>query len=109
MNFKEAIFISLSSLRANRLRSLLTLLGIVIGVATVITVVSFISGLNDFVAQKVFNLGPDVFVLTRAPFIAVSIEDWIESQKRKILTLEDVEAIREACQDCKAVGASNNS
>ena len=62
MNFKEAVLISLASLRANRLRSLLTLLGIVIGVMTVITVVSFVSGLNEFVAEKIFNLGPDVFI-----------------------------------------------
>jgi peptidoglycan hydrolase CwlO-like protein len=50
MSFREAIFIALSSLRANRLRSLLTLLGIVIGVMTVIAVVSFISGLNEDLA-----------------------------------------------------------
>src|SRR5262249_62141296 len=60
MNFREAVLIALSSLRANRLRSLLTLLGIVIGVMAVIAVVLIIFGLNDFVAGKIFNLGPDV-------------------------------------------------
>src|SRR5262245_21458721 len=82
MNLVESILIALSSLRANRLRSLLTLLGIVIGVTTVITVVSFISGLNDYVEQRVFNLGPDVFIITRAPQVIVSFEDWLESQRR---------------------------
>ena len=86
MSFREAIRLALSSLRANRLRSLLTLLGIVIGVMTVIAVVSFISGLNDYVAQKIFNLGPDVFIINRTAFVTMSVEDFVESQKRKIFT-----------------------
>jgi putative ABC transport system permease protein len=109
MNFREAILIALSSLRANRLRSLLTLLGIVIGVMTVITVVSFISGLNDYVAQKIFNLGPDVFIVNRTAFVTLSVDDFIESQKRKNLYLEDMEAVREACANCRSVGGSVNT
>ena len=109
MNFREAILIALSSLRANRLRSLLTLLGIVIGVMTVIAVVSFISGLNDYVAQKIFNLGPDVFIINRTAFVTMSVEDFIESQKRKNLYLEDMEAVRQACTDCRSVGGSVNA
>src|SRR5437867_8045376 len=106
MNFSEAILIALMSLRANRLRSMLTLLGIVIGVMTVITVVSFIYGLNDYVAQKIFNLGPDVFTVTRVPAVITSLDDFIESQKRKNLYMEDMEAVRRNCTECKAVGAS---
>src|ERR1041385_7277632 len=105
MNFVESILISLASLRANRLRSLLTLLGIVIGVSTVITVVSFISGLNDYVEQKIFNLGPDVFILSRAPAVITSLDDWLEAQKRKTITLDDMEAVRQGCGQCKSVGA----
>jgi putative ABC transport system permease protein len=108
MNFREAILLALSSLRANRLRSLLTLLGIVIGVMTVIAVVSFISGLNDYVAQRIFNLGPDVFLVNRMPFVTVSVEDFVESQKRKNLSLEDLEAVRRACLLCRSVGGSVN-
>jgi putative ABC transport system permease protein len=104
MNFTEAIFIALSSLRANRLRSVLTLLGIVIGVTAVIAVISFISGLNDYVAERIFNLGPDVFTVTRQPAVITSIEDFIDSQRRKSLTLEDMEAVREFCSDCRSVG-----
>src|SRR6478672_7280884 len=109
MSFREAIRLALSSLRANRLRSLLTLLGIVIGVMTVIAVVSFISGLNDYVAQKIFNLGPDVFLINRTAFVTMSVEDFIESQKRKNLYLEDMEAVRKACTDCRSVGGSVNA
>jgi len=106
MNFSEAILIALMSLRANRLRSMPTLLGIVIGVMTVIAVVSFISGLNDYVAQKIFNLGPDVFTVTRISQVITSFEDFLEAQKRKNLVLDDMEAVRQACTECKAVGAS---
>jgi putative ABC transport system permease protein len=105
MNFVESILIALSSLRANRLRSLLTLLGIVIGVTTVITVVSFISGLNDYVQQKIFNLGPDVFIVTRASQVITSIDDWLENQKHKMILLSDMEAIRQGCSSCKSLGA----
>jgi putative ABC transport system permease protein len=105
MNFSEAILVALSSLRANRLRSILTLLGIVIGVAAVISVVSVISGLNDYVAQRIFNLGPDVFTVTRQPAVIMSIEDFMDAQRRKNITLPDMEAVREFCTDCRTVGA----
>src|SRR5262247_1442433 len=106
MNFAEAVFIAFSSLRANRLRSLLTLLGIVIGVMAVIAVVSIISGLNDYVAGKIFNLGPDVLTITRTQPVITSLDDWVENQKHKNLTMDDMEAIRSACANCKMVGAS---
>src|SRR4051795_10659708 len=97
MNFVEAVLISLSSLRANRLRSLLTLLGIVIGVMTVIAVVSIISGLNDYVAGKIFNLGPDVVTVSRMSPVITSFDEWIENQKRKSIYITDMEAIQASC------------
>ena len=109
MNFAEAVLIALSSLRANRLRSLLTLLGIVIGVMAVIAVVSIISGLNDYVAGKIFNLGPDVITVTRMSPVITSLDEFIENQRRKNLYISDVDAIRAACTDCKAVGATVNA
>jgi putative ABC transport system permease protein len=109
MRLREAIFISLYSLRSNRLRSILTLLGVVIGVMTVVTVVSFISGLNAYVSEKIFTLGPDVFVVTRTPLVTVSIEDWIETEKRRNLDLADADAIRQACDDCVSVGVTSNA
>jgi putative ABC transport system permease protein len=109
MNFAEAVLIALSSLRANRLRSLLTLLGIVIGVMSVIAVVSIISGLNDYVASKIFNLGPDVLTVSRMSPVITSFDDWIENQKRKDLHLQDMDAIQAVCANCKAIGAAVNA
>src|SRR5262245_908470 len=108
MNFFEAISVALASLRANRLRSLLTLLGIVIGVMVVIAVISIISGLNDYVAGKIFNLGPDVITVSRMSSVIRLIDEWSENQRRRNLYVTDMEAILAACSDCKSVGALVN-
>ena len=65
MNISEAMRIALQSLWANKLRSVLTLLGVVIGVSSVIAVVTFVNGINSYVAEKVFNLGADVFIVNK--------------------------------------------
>ena len=106
MNFSEAVAISASSLWAHKLRSALTLIGVVIGVAAVIAVVSLVNGANQYVATRVFRLGADVFGLAKTPSIVTNIQDWIEFQKRKRLTYDDFEAVRNLCQRCKEVGAS---
>ena len=104
MSFTEAVKIAASSLWSHKLRSVLTLLGVVIGVMSVIAVVSVINGLNAYVAEKIFNLGADVFLVNRGPIIPLNIDDFLETQKRKKLTLEDFEAVRENCRtDRKSV------
>ena len=106
MNLSEAVVISASSLWAHKLRSVLTLIGVVIGVAAVIAVVSLINGANQYVATKVFRLGADVFGLSRQPSIITNVDEWLEFQKRKRITYDDYEAIRDLCKSCKLVGAS---
>ena len=106
MNLSEAVAISASSLWAHKLRSILTLIGVVIGVAAVIAVVSLINGANQYVATRVFRLGADVFGLSKQPSIVTNVDDWLEFQKRKRLTYDDFEAVRELCKSCKEIGAS---
>jgi len=106
MSTLEAIRIALQSLWANKLRSALTLLGVVIGVAAVIAVVTFTSGINGYVAQKIFNLGADVFLISKVSPVITNIDQFLEGQKRKDVTIEDYEAVRDACQHCAVVGAS---
>jgi putative ABC transport system permease protein len=106
MNPTEAIRIALHSLWANKLRSSLTLLGVVIGVAAVIAVVTFVNGINGYVAEKIFNLGADVFLISKVSPVITNIDQLLESQKRKDLTMEDFYAVREACRTCTMVGAS---
>ena len=109
MSFGEAVEIAAASLWTHKLRSILTLLGVVIGVTSVIAVVSFINGLNSYVAEKVFNLGADVFLVNRGPIIATNIDDVLETEKRKKFTLEDFGAVREGCRSCADVGAATRT
>src|ERR1700691_516950 len=105
MNTLEAIRIALQSLWANKLRSVLTLLGVVIGVAAVITVVTFVSGINDYVAHKIFNLGADVFIVSKMSAVETNVDHFLAAEKRKNLILEDYQAVADACRDCEYVGA----
>ncbi len=106
MNIVEAMRIALQSLWANKLRSVLTLLGVVIGVSSVIAVVTFVNGINGYVAQKVFNLGADVFIFGKSKNVITNVDDYLAGLNRKNFTLEDYEAVREQCKTCKMVGAS---
>jgi len=106
MHFLEGLRIALLSLWANKLRSALTLLGVVIGVAAVIAVVTFVNGINGYVAEKIFNLGADVFIISKVSPVITNIDQFLEGQRRKELTLEDYEAVRDGCRHCAMVGAS---
>jgi putative ABC transport system permease protein len=105
MNITEAIRISLLSLWANKLRSVLTLLGIVIGVAAVIAVVTFVNGINGYVAERIFRLGADVFIVGKMSAVVTNADQFIEGQKRKDLTMDDFRAVAEGCVHCTSVGA----
>jgi putative ABC transport system permease protein len=106
MHFTEAVAIATSSLWAHKLRSILTLIGVVIGVTSVIAVVSLINGANQYVATRVFRLGADVFGLSKQPSIITNVDDFLEFQKRKRITYDDFEAIKQLCQSCQDVGAA---
>ena len=106
MNFAEGIRIALQSLWANKLRSVLTLLGVVIGVAAVIAVVTFVSGINGYVAEKIFNLGADVFIISKVSPVITNVDQLLEGEKRKDLTMEDYDAVANACKHCTMIGAS---
>jgi putative ABC transport system permease protein len=89
---RESVKMALDTLRANKLRSGLTILGIVIGVTTVIAISSIISGLNNRVADIADSLGSNVLLVTRLPFAFG--RPTTEQLTRKYLTLEDALALR---------------
>src|SRR5271156_6511622 len=109
MHLSESIRIALRSLWANKLRSVLTLLGVVIGIASVIAVVTFVSGINDYVAKKIFNLGADVFLIFKVSPAVTNVDHFLEGEKRKDLTLEDYQAVVDGCRHCELVGASTRN
>ena len=105
MGFREAVKIALQSLWANKMRSILTLIGVVIGVASVIMIVTMINGANKYVATKVYGYGADVFTASKMPQVIMSGEEWLRYQKRKNLKLEDYRAVAEECTACILTGA----
>ncbi len=105
MPFAEAVRIAVASLRTNKLRSFLTVLGILIGVSSVIAVVAIINGLDLYVAERVLELGTKSFTVQKFPDIITSASQWIEMQRRRDVSIADVEAVRRGCSSCSEVGA----
>ena len=105
MEFKEAVNLALQSLWANKLRSVLTLLGVVIGVASVIAVVTLVNGANMFVLQKFSSYGADVFTVTKAPSFTSDVDEYMKMAKRKNLLFSDYKYVEENCRHCVGMGA----
>ena len=106
MNIAEAIRIALQSLWVNKLRSVLTLLGVVIGVSSVIAVVTFVNGINAYVAEKVFTFGADVIIISKMPGGPISADEYLEGLRRKDIKLDDFKALQEECTACRYVGGA---
>ena len=95
-----------SALRAHKMRASLTMLGLTMGVATLITVMTIVQGANVYVEQKIANLGTNVFQLARTPFAVTDFNIIIKALKYKKIELGDMRAIADKCAACEQVGAS---
>ena len=93
MNLRESTGIALGALRANKMRSFLTLLGTIIGVMSVIAVLSVVEGLNRFVSQKLLNAGANAFWVDSYGFVT-SQEQWDLVKNNPVVTLDDADALR---------------
>jgi putative ABC transport system permease protein len=105
----EAFRVATGSLRANKLRTALTLMGIVVGVTAVIAVVTIIKGLDQTVAQTFSSQGSTVFTVSKVPAVVTSREDFIKFNRRKDVTHEDAAAIARLCPSCWRVGIAGNA
>ena len=92
MSYEELLRVALRAIRAHKLRSFLTLLGIIIGVTTIVGVVGIITGLNTYVQEKVIVLAPDMYVVTRFGIIR-SREEFLQAIKRPQLTWEEYQRL----------------
>ena len=106
--FRESFRLALLSLRMNKLRTFLTLLGVIVGVTSVIAVVTIISGLDKTVANAFSSQGSTVFSVSKRPLVITSREDFIKFNKRKDVTREDAEVIGRSCATCSRVGIAAN-
>ena len=104
----ESFLVAASSLRQNKLRTALTLVGIIVGVTAVIAVVTIIKGLDQTVAQTFSSQGSTVFTISKRPRVITSREDFIKFNKRKDITEEDAEAIFRLCTNCWRTGVVAN-
>jgi putative ABC transport system permease protein len=108
VNVRESVGIALDALRANKLRSLLTLVGVIIGVSSVIAVMSLVQGLDRYVASELASAGSDVFQVDK-----VGAEfDWLAMQdklRRRDLTSDDAAAIARAARHVRAVVAERSA
>jgi putative ABC transport system permease protein len=109
MLFSEAIKLALQSLWANKLRTVLTLLGVVIGIASVIMVVTLTNGAKQFVTTKINTYGASVVTISKMPQTFITLEEYLSFQKRRDVTFDDYKAIVSECKSCVSVGAQRNS
>ncbi len=101
----ESVRIAFQSLFANKLRSILTLIGMIIGVMTLIAIVSVINGMNNYVSGTINAMGSSTFIIDKYGVIT-SEEDYFKAQKRKDLVAADISAIAKNCEDCAMVGGA---
>jgi len=107
--YSDALKIALQSIFAHKLRAFLTLIGIIIGVASVVTVGASISGLNTYVIDRVAKvLGTNHFMIARIASSSRLSDDEFERMNRrnKRLNWDDYEWVRDHCASCAEVGAA---
>ncbi|HEY3706475.1 MAG TPA: ABC transporter permease [Terracidiphilus sp.] len=109
MQLIEAFRLALQALWGNKLRSILTLLGVIIGVGSVIMVVTLTNGAKEFVTSKINRYGASVLTISKMPQTFITLEEYLEYQKRKDVTFDDYRAVLSECRSCKVVGAQRGT
>jgi putative ABC transport system permease protein len=106
MEFREAIKVALQSLWANKLRTVLTMIGVIIGVASVIAVITLSNGAEQYVVQKIANHGSDTLTVTRLNPVIFNGEEFLRENKRKYIYYDDFKYLERTCTRCLSLGAS---
>lgn len=109
MHLRDTLRLALGALSAHKLRTVLTLLGLVIGVTSLILVMTLIQGANSYVESKIANLGTDIFQVSKLPLATTDFQEILKARKHRDLTFDDWHALGERCQRCLAVGAQVSS
>ena len=111
MPFVEALKLAISAIWGHKLRSFLTLLGVIFGVATVIVVVSLIEGFNSYVDEKIANIGTNAFAVSKFSIDDFSSVEALNAARRrnKDVTLEDAAALMARRDAIQEVGAKEDS
>lgn len=103
---REAFWIALEALRAHKLRSFLTLLGVVIATTTLIVVMSIVNGMNSYIADHIANLGTNTFILHQFKW-ATSYDVFLKALRRnKPIRMEDYDFLKDNLTGYENIGAS---
>src|SRR5579864_6881028 len=103
---REAFWIAVEALRTHKLRSFLTLLGVVISTTTLIVVMSIVNGMNNYIADHIANLGANVFIVHQFQW-AQGEEEWLKARRRNLpMRIEDYDFLKETLSDYKLIGAA---
>lgn len=106
---RDNVAMAVAALNAYKLRAALTVLGLTMGVATLMTVMTLVQGANVYVEQKIANLGTNVFRLAKTPFAVVDFTVVVKALKNKNIDILDYRSVAELCRACELVGASATS
>jgi len=105
---QETFRIALDTLRAHKLRTFLTLLGVILAVMTLVAVMSVLNGLNVYVADKVANLGANAYVIDRIG-IVTNLDEWVKARRRPPLEMSDFDALRDQMRLAESVAGEQSS
>lgn len=109
VDLRDNLRMSIAALNAYKLRAALTVLGLTMGVATLMTVMTLVQGANVYVEQKIANLGTNVFRLAKTPFAVVDFTVVVKALKNKNIDIGDYQAVAQLCSACEQVGGSASS
>jgi putative ABC transport system permease protein len=105
MHYRDTFRLSFEALTSHKLRTVLTLLGLVIGVTSLILVMTLIQGADQYVKAKIANLGTDIFQVSKVPLASANFEEILRARRHRDLTVDDWRALQETCRACRDVGA----
>jgi putative ABC transport system permease protein len=109
MLWGDTVRLALRALLVHKLRTALTLTGLIIGVTSLILVVTIVQGANVYVERKIVNLGADIFQVSKMPLVATDMREVIRGRKNPDITLDDWRAIEAGCRLCRGVGAQGET
>ncbi len=101
----DTVRLGLAALSAHKLRTALTLIGLVIGVTSLILVVTIVQGANVYVERKIVNLGADIFQVSKIPLVSTDFRELLRARKNPDILTDDWRAVEDRCGRCLGVGA----
>jgi putative ABC transport system permease protein len=108
MERKEILTNAVKALLAQKQRSVLAILGIVVGISALVAMVALIEGANAYITERLVTLQPDVFQVSQLPASLLNVNDFIKASKWKRIEYDDYLTVRHHCRDCAATGAESS-